>query len=91
MAKEIFTEMWDKKLTPDQIIKEKNLAQISGENELQNLIFQSLEKYPQQVKAYKAGKIKLFGFFVGQIMKETKGQANPQKLSQLLKQQLDKG
>ena len=91
MAKDIFTEMWDKGLNPDQIIKEKKLEQISGESELQNLIFQTLKKHPHQVKAYKAGKTKLFGFFVGQIMKETKGQANPQKLSQLLKQELEKG
>ena len=90
MAKEIFIEMWDKRISPEQIVQEKNLQQISGEKELRSLILQTLEKYPQQVTAYKAGKSKLFSFFVGQIMKETKGQANPQKLSLLLKQELEK-
>ena len=89
MAKEIFTEMWDKDLSPEQIIKEKNLQQISGEEDLKKLVIQALAKYPKQVSDYKSGKNKLFGFFVGQIMKETKGQANPQKLSELLKQKLD--
>ena len=90
MAKEIFAEMWDKGLSPEQIIQEKNLQQISGEEELKQLVIQTLTKHPKQVSAYKAGKNKLFGFFIGQIMKETKGQANPQKLSQLLKKELDK-
>ena len=89
MAKEIFTEMWDKGLDPEQIIKDKNLKQISGEEELKALITQILKNYPNQVKAYKAGRNKLFAFFIGQIMKETKGQANPQKLSQLLKKELE--
>ena len=89
MAKEIFSEMWDKGLSPEQVIKEKNLQQISGEEDLKKLVIQTLTKYPKQVSDYKAGKNKLFGFFVGQIMKETKGQANPQKLSELLKKELD--
>ncbi|MCZ0932294.1 MAG: Asp-tRNA(Asn)/Glu-tRNA(Gln) amidotransferase subunit GatB [Oligoflexia bacterium] len=91
MAKEIFNEMWDKGLSPEKIIQEKNLKQISGEEELKRLVIQTLTKHPGQVKAYKAGKTKLFGFFVGQIMKETRGQANPQKLSQLLKKELEEG
>ena len=89
MAKEIFSEMWDKGLSPEQVIKEKNLQQISGEEDLKKLVIQTLTKYPKQVSDYKAGKNKLFGFFVGQIMKETKGQANPQKLSELLKKELE--
>ena len=89
MAKEIFAEMWDKGLSPEKIVQEKNLKQISGEKELKHLILQTLTKYPKQVTAYKAGKNKLFGFFVGQIMKETRGQANPQKLSELLKKELE--
>ena len=88
MAKEIFVEMWDNGLSPEQIIQEKNLKQISGEEDLKKLILQILTKHPKQVSDYKAGKDKLFGFFIGQIMKETKGQANPQKLSELLKKEL---
>ena len=91
MAKEIFVEMWDRGLSPEKIVQEKNLKQISGEKELKELIIQTLTKYPKQRSDYKAGKNKLFGFFVGQIMKETKGQANPQKLSELLKKELEGG
>ncbi|MCY4321171.1 MAG: Asp-tRNA(Asn)/Glu-tRNA(Gln) amidotransferase subunit GatB [Bdellovibrionaceae bacterium] len=90
MAKEIFNEMWEKGLSPEEIIETKNIKQISGEKELRTLIIQILKKHPQQVKAYKSGKNKLFGFFVGQAMKESKGQANPQKLSQLLTEELEK-
>ena len=89
MAKEIFNEMWEKGLSPEEIIEKKNIKQISGEKELRFLIVQILKKHPQQVKAYKLGKNKLFGFFVGQSMKESKGQANPQKLSQLLIEELE--
>ena len=89
MAKEIFTEMWDKGSSPAQIIQEKSLKQISDDKELRHFVRQILTKYPDQVKAYKEGRTKLFSFFVGQIMKETRGQANPQKLSQILKTQLE--
>ena len=89
MAKEIFAEMWDKGGSPDQIIQEKKLKQISGEKELRSFVKALLKKYPDQVTAYKKGRTKLFGFFVGQIMKETRGQAHPQKLSQLLQKELE--
>ena len=89
MAKEIFSEMWKTGLSPEQIIQQKNLQQISGQNELEELVSKVLSSHTSQVENYKQGKIKLFGFFVGQIMKESKGQANPQKVSQILKQQLD--
>lgn len=89
MAKEIFAEMWAKGDSPEQIISRKNLKQISGETELAELIHKVLSAHPSQLKDYKAGRVKLFGFFVGQIMKESKGQANPQKLSHILKQKLD--
>ena len=88
MAKEIFAEMWDKGLSPDQIIKQKNLKQISNLDDLEKLVDKILENHPQQVKNYQKGKTKLFGFFVGQIMKESKGQAHPQKVSEILKQKL---
>lgn len=88
MAKEIFAEMWDKGLNPDQIIKQKNLKQISNPDDLEKLVDKVLVSHPKQVESYRQGKTKLFGFFVGQIMKESKGQANPQKVSQILKQKL---
>ena len=90
MAKEIFSEMWDTGLNPEQIIRKKNLKQISSQKELEELVNRILSTHPSQVRDYKKGRTKLFGFFVGQIMKESKGQANPQKLSQILKQKLEK-
>ena len=89
MAKEIFVEMWETGFKPEQIIQKKNLKQISSSRELEELVSKVLTKYPDQAKDYKGGRTKLFGFFVGQIMKETKGQANPQKLSNILKHKLE--
>ncbi len=89
MAKEIFVDMWEKGLSAEQIIKQQNLKQISRTEDLEKLINKVLTNHPSQTEDYKQGKTKLFGFFVGQIMKESKGQANPQKVSQILKQKLD--
>ena len=89
MAKEIFLEMWDTGSNPEQIVVAKNLKQISSSEELEGLVHKVLTKYPDQIKDYKEGRTKLFGFFVGQIMKETKGRANPQKVSNILKQKLE--
>ena len=89
MAKEIFAEMWERGLSPEQIIEGKNLKQISNEADLEEFVSKILTNHPQQVEDYKRGRTKLFSFFVGQVMKESKGQANPQKVSQILKQKLD--
>ena len=89
MGKILLSEMWDTAKTPEEIIQSKNLKQISGESELKALIQEVLHQNPKQLEDYKKGKEKLFGFFIGQIMKKTKGQANPQKLSSLLKQALE--
>ena len=90
MAKEIFAEMWETGLKPERIISQKNLKQISNSSELEDLVNKVLTSQPSQVKDYKEGRTKLFGFFVGQVMKESKGQANPQMVSKILKQTLDK-
>lgn len=89
IAKEVLVDMWKSKKSPRQIIQEKGLMQISGEDVLEKLIDKTLLQYPKQLESYKQGKTKLFGFFIGQIMKETKGQAHPEKLSSLLKKKLD--
>ena len=89
MAKEIFAEMWETGSKPEQIVEKKNLKQISSSKELENLVQEVLTSYPDQVQDYKGGRTKLFGFFIGQIMKETKGQAHPQKVSNILKQKLE--
>ena len=89
IAKEVFSLMWEKGKSPKTIIEQKNFKQISDTKILEEIVEKTLNQYPKQRKDYKEGRTKLFGFFVGQVMKETKGQAHPQKLSTLLKQKLD--
>ena len=89
MGKNLFSEMWKTGKSAEEIIQSKNLKQISGDEELKTLLKEILNENPKQVTEYKKGKTKLFGFFVGQVMKKTQGQANPQKLSALLKQALE--
>ena len=68
----------------DEIIKSKNIEQISNIDLLSDEAKKILEKYPKEVQDYKNGKDKLMGFFVGQVMKETQGKANPKVLNQIL-------
>lgn len=89
MAKTIFQEMFATGKDPALIVQEKGLVQISDEKELTVLIERILADNSQSVADYRQGKKKALGFLVGQIMKETKGQANPGKVNQLLRQKLD--
>ena len=88
IAKEVFMDMLDGDKDPEQIIKEKNLVQISDTSEIEKIIDSILDKNPSQVKQYLSGKEKVFGFFVGQIMRETKGKANPQIVNEMLREKL---
>ncbi len=90
IAKTVFREMYETLKKPEQIVKEKGLTQISDEGELKGIIENIIKNSPAQVEQYKNGKTKVFGFFVGQVMKATKGQANPQVVNRLLKDMLDK-
>lgn len=90
IAKEVFTIMIESNQNPGIIVKEKNLVQISDEGELAKIIRNVLLKNQNQIEEYLSGKEKVLGFFVGQIMKETKGKANPQLVNQLLKTELEK-
>lgn len=90
IAKEVFTIMIESNQNPEIIVKEKNLVQISDEGELLKIIRGVLQKNQNQIEEYLSGKEKVLGFFVGQIMKETKGKANPQLVNQLLKTELEK-
>ncbi len=74
---------------PKAIVEKQGLSVISDESSLKEVINKVLDSNPSQVQAYRSGKDKLFGFFVGQIMKETKGRANPQLLNKLLKEALE--
>lgn len=88
IAKTVFSEMWTTKKDPQQIIKEKNLVQITDSSAIEKIIQDVLDANSQQVADYKSGKVKLFGFFVGAIMKASKGQANPDLVNQILTEKL---
>ena len=88
IAKSIFEEMYLNGKTPDEIIESQGLQQISDDGEIEKIINTVIENNPAQVEGYKNGKDKLFGFFVGQVMKETQGKANPQVVNELLKKKL---
>jgi len=88
MAKDVIDEMYKTGKPPQEIIKEKGLVQITDEGELVKTITAIIEANPNQLKDYRGGKEKLFGFFVGQVMKATQGKANPQLVNDLLKKML---
>jgi len=88
MAKDIVEEMYKTGKQPKKIIEEKGLVQITDEDELIITITSIMEANPQQLTDYRGGKEKLFGFFVGQVMKATQGKANPQLVNELLKKML---
>ena len=81
--------MWAGEGTADEIIEARGLKQITDTGAIEAIVDKVIEANPSQVAEYKAGKDKLIGFFVGQVMKETQGKANPGQVNQLLKQKLD--
>ena len=85
IAKSVLEEVWETASDVDEIIQSKGLVQIQDESILEDIAKKVIESNPNQVSAYKAGKDKLFGFFVGQIMKETQGKANPKAVNEILK------
>ena len=89
IAKSVLEEIWVSGNDVDLIIQEKGLVQIQDESILEDIAKKIIEANPDQVNAYKGGKEKLFGFFVGQVMKETQGKANPQGVNEVLKKILD--
>ena len=80
--------MWSTQKDPASIIKEKGLVQISDNSAIEKMIDEIIAANLSQVEQYRSGKEKLFGFFVGQIMKISKGQANPEVVNELLKAKL---
>ena len=89
IAKEVFEDMTQTGKSPEEIVKEKNLVQITDTTEISNTIDDILKQNEKEVSLYLEGKDKLFGFFVGQIMKATKGKANPKLVNEELKKKLD--
>ena len=90
IAKSVFEMMIDGDKDPELIVKEQNLKQESDPKELKKLIDKIINENEDKVKEYKAGKEKLFGFFVGQVMKISSGKANPKLINEILKDKLSK-
>jgi len=88
IAKSVFDEMAQTGKPAQQIVEEKGLVQITDTGALTDVVLKIISSHPKEVEAYKNGKTKLLGFFVGQIMKETRGQANPKMVNEILKQKL---
>jgi aspartyl-tRNA(Asn)/glutamyl-tRNA(Gln) amidotransferase subunit B len=88
IAKEVFEAMWQTGADADAVIAEKGLKQISDPAAIEKAIDEVIAKSPAQLADYRAGKDKLFGYFVGQVMKATGGKANPAQLNELLKKKL---
>jgi aspartyl-tRNA(Asn)/glutamyl-tRNA(Gln) amidotransferase subunit B len=90
LAKTVFEEMAATGRSAPQIVSEKNLTQVTDAQTIETAVSSVLTQHPTEVARYRAGQKKLFGFFVGQVMKVTQGKANPKKVNDCLRDQLDK-
>ncbi len=88
IAKTVFEEMYKTGSAAGDIVKEKGLVQISDEAGIGAVVDEILDEHPEEVKRYRAGEAKLMGFFVGQVMKKTRGKANPKIANELLRKKL---
>ncbi len=90
IAKTVFEEMYATGKTPEDIIEDKGLKQVTDEGEIGKVIDSVLAAHPNEIEEFRAGKGKLLGFFIGQIMKQTRGKANPKIVNDILKDKLRK-
>jgi aspartyl-tRNA(Asn)/glutamyl-tRNA(Gln) amidotransferase subunit B len=88
IAKTVFEQMAQTGKPARQIVEEKGLIQITDTDALEDIVAQVVSQNPKEVEAYQNGKTKLMGFFVGQVMQATKGQANPKMVNEILKEKL---
>jgi len=88
IAKDVFDAMWNEQGDADTIIEKKGLRQITDEGAIEKLIDEVLASSPTQVEQYRSGQEKVFGYFVGRVMKASKGKANPQQVNKILKAKL---
>ncbi len=88
IAKEVFEGMWNGEGDADTVIERKGLRQITDTGAIEAVIAEVLQAHPRQLEQYRAGQEKLFGFFVGQVMKASQGKANPAQVNQLLRKLL---
>jgi aspartyl-tRNA(Asn)/glutamyl-tRNA(Gln) amidotransferase subunit B len=89
IAKEVFEALWNSQGDADTIIEQRGLKQITDTTVLEEVIDEVIRANPEQLAQYRAGKDKLLGFFVGQVMKASKGKANPQQVNELLVKKLN--
>ena len=88
-AKKVLEILWNEDLKVEEIIEKENLIQISDEDDISRIISEVISKNPKQLEQFKKGKEKLFGFFVGQVMKTTEGSADPKVVNKILKEKLN--
>jgi aspartyl-tRNA(Asn)/glutamyl-tRNA(Gln) amidotransferase subunit B len=88
IAKEVFDAMWSGEGSADEIIAAKGLKQITDTSAIESIVDAVIEANPGQAAEYRSGKDKLLGFFVGQVMKETGGKANPGQVNKIIKEKL---
>ena len=88
IAKQVFEEMYETGSSAEDIVRKKGLIQVSDGAEIENIIAKVLAANPDGVEKYRNGNTKVFGFFVGEVMKETKGKANPKMVNQILQEKL---
>jgi aspartyl-tRNA(Asn)/glutamyl-tRNA(Gln) amidotransferase subunit B len=89
IAKTVFEEMASSGKAPETIVQEKGLVQVTDTDAISDAVKEVLAAHPEEVANYKGGKTKLFGFFMGQVMKATQGKANPKMVTELLKRLLE--
>lgn len=89
-GKQVFEEMWNTGKTANQLVDSMGLRQVNNDAELKNYVLSAIEQFPQSVLDYKSGKTSAVGFLVGQVMRASHGKANPQRVNEMLKEELDK-
>ncbi|MDH3638557.1 MAG: Asp-tRNA(Asn)/Glu-tRNA(Gln) amidotransferase subunit GatB [Gammaproteobacteria bacterium] len=89
IAKEVFEAMWSGEGTPDKIIEDRGLKQITDTSAIKKIVDEVLAASATQIEQYKSGQEKVFGYFVGQVMKATQGKANPQQVNEILRKKLN--
>jgi aspartyl-tRNA(Asn)/glutamyl-tRNA(Gln) amidotransferase subunit B len=90
IAKDIFEKMWSSGKEVDEIIQSEGLKQVTDDKEIESMIDKVIQGNPEQLEQYRSGKDRLFGFFVGQVMKASQGKANPKQVNDILKSKLEK-
>ena len=90
IAKEIFEKLWSSDNEVDEIIQGEGLEQVTDDKEIESMIDKVIKKNPEQLEQYRSGKDRLFGFFVGQVMKASQGKANPKQVNDILRKKLEK-